>query len=81
MGMSFGKHLLRFGFILESQINTKGTPKKTNETSGEEQSKSIQMKIVVYSFCTLFIHMPLPAFLPESPTFPSGNLPGLGVFS
>ena len=39
------------------------------------------MKIVVYSFVTMLLPAVLPAFLPESPTFPSGNLLGLGVSS
>ena len=38
------------------------------------------MKIVIYSFVTLFIKISLPVNLPDFPTFPSGNLPALGLF-
>ena len=38
------------------------------------------MRIEKYSFIALFIKLTLPVRLPGNPCFPSGDLPGLGVF-
>ena len=40
----------------------------------------IYMRIEKYSFIALLIKLTLPVRLPGNPCFPSGDLPGLGVF-
>ena len=38
------------------------------------------MRIGFYYYIAPLIKLPLPGILPGDPAFPSGNLPGLGVF-